>query len=97
MKLLYQDELLLVNMHLTYQGREKSIDRLVVDTGAAHTIICSDAVDDIGIKFEDGDQIVNMVGIGGMDCSFRKEIDSILLGEVKFDKLKLDFGPLESI
>jgi predicted aspartyl protease len=94
MKLKLVNRLLEVKMGISYKEKTKVIDKLVVDTGAAHTLISSDIVDDIGIFFENGDTLVSAYGIGGEEYSFRKPVDFITLGAHKIPELKIDFGNL---
>ncbi|MGO4887299.1 aspartyl protease family protein [Anaerobacillus sp. MEB173] len=96
MKIEYVDYLLQTSLTIQYQGKIKVVDRMVIDTGAAHSLISSDVVDDIGIFFEPGDQLVTMVGVGGEEYSFRKELDSVELDTVKLEKIKIDFGTLDN-
>ena len=49
--------LLLASLTVMYNGRTKTIDRMAIDTGAEHTIIAADVVDDIGIAYISGDAI----------------------------------------
>ncbi len=49
---------------LEYKGKRKQIDHVVIDTGAAHSIISSDVVDDIGIYWTPDDEIIDSIGIG---------------------------------
>lgn len=72
MKLKKVNRLLEAEMEISYKGKMKIIDKLVIDTGAAHTLISSDSVEDIGIFFENGDSLVSAYGIGGEEYSFRK-------------------------
>lgn len=88
------NHLLEVKMAISYKGITKIIDKLVVDTGAAHTIISSDIVEDIGIYFENGDPLVSAYGIGGEEYSFRKPVEFIRLGTHAIPEIKLDFGNL---
>ena len=94
MKLDLVNHLLEMEMTISYKGETKVIDKLVIDTGAAHTLISSDVVEDIGIYFENGDSLVSAYGIGGEEYSFRKPVDSIKLGTYEVPKMKLDFGDL---
>jgi len=94
MKLELVNRLLEVEMLISYKGKDKLIDKLVVDTGAAHTLISSDVVDGIGIYFENGDPLVSSFGIGGVEYSFRKQVDSIKLDSYEITDMKLDFGYL---
>ena len=61
MKLDLVNHLLEVEMTISYNGKKKIIDKLVIDTGAAHTLISSDIVKDIGIYFENGDPLESRV------------------------------------
>ena len=65
MKINYQDGLLFVSLTLTYQGRTHTIDRVVLDTGAAQSLINRDAVELLLLKPALSDEIVTMMGIGG--------------------------------
>lgn len=96
MKIDYVDYLLQTSLTIHYQGKTKVIDRMVIDTGAAHSLISSDIVDDIGIFFEPGDRLVTMIGVGGEEYSFRKELEGVELGSTKFDNIKIDFGTLDN-
>lgn len=82
-------------MEISYKGKTKIIDKLVIDTGAAHTLISSDIVEDIGIYFENGDPLVSSYGIGGEEYSFRKLVDYIKLSSHEIPEIKLDFGNLD--
>ncbi|GGH81111.1 hypothetical protein JOD43_001024 [Pullulanibacillus pueri] len=95
MKLDFVNHLLEVEMMISYKGLTKTIDKLVIDTGAAHTLISSDIVDEIGIYFENGDPLVSSYGIGGEEYSFRKPVDFIKLDNYEIPNLKLDFGNID--
>ena len=62
MKIELIDNLLHASLTITYKGKTKVIDNMVVDTGTAYTLISSDAVDDLGIFVEPGDEIIGMIG-----------------------------------
>lgn len=94
MKLEVVNRLLEIEMMISYKGKSKLVDKLVVDTGAAHTLISSDVVEDLGIYFENGDPLVSSYGIGGEEYSFRKPVDFLKLGSHEIYELKLDFGNL---
>lgn len=50
MKIKYKHGLLLVDRTLNYSGKSKQIKNMVLDTGAARTLISQDAVDEIGLE-----------------------------------------------
>lgn len=91
MKVEYRDGLLFTTLELMQDGRRKIIENIVIDTGASHTIISQDCVDDIGINFTGKEEIVTTYGIGGKEHAFIKEIDGVILGDLILEKYELDF------
>lgn len=83
--------MLYTSITLTYEGRSQEINNIVIDTGAAHTLLSSDCVDDIGIRVSHEDEIVVSYGIGGKEHSFTKEVDHVQVGTVVSDRCTLDF------
>lgn len=90
------DGLLFVSMTVTFQGKSKTIDHLVLDTGASHSVISMDLVDDIGIYGDIDDEIVIMHGIGGVERSIRKKIESVEFGTFMLPEVKLDFANFDA-
>lgn len=88
----YLDNLLQTSMTIRFKGRSLTINHLVIDTGAAHSLLSSDIVAQIGIHFENGDKLVRSFGIGGDEYSFRKQIDQVQLGNFVIDNFYMDFG-----
>lgn len=88
----YIDNLLQTSMTIRFKGRSLTINHLVIDTGAAHSLLSSDIVAQIGIHFENGDKLVRSFGIGGDEYSFRKQIDQVQLGNFVIDNFYMDFG-----
>ncbi|WP_244834708.1 retropepsin-like aspartic protease [Clostridium sp. BJN0001] len=93
----FRNGLLFTSIEICYKGKSKVIDNIVLDTGAASSIISPDAVDDIGIYAELGDKIVSFYGVGGsMHNSFVKKIDNIKLESSIIKDLEIDFGIIDS-
>jgi predicted aspartyl protease len=92
MKIELIDYLLQTSMTVNYNGNSIKIDNLVIDTGAAHSLLSSDVVSQIGIKFQNGDKLVRSFGIGGDEYSFRKRVDQIQLGSLILNDISIDFG-----
>ncbi|OME45388.1 hypothetical protein BSK59_32570 [Paenibacillus odorifer] len=86
--------LLQTSMTIYYKGRSLTIDNLVIDTGAAHSLLSTDIVSEIGIKFENGDKLVRSFGIGGDEYTFQKCVDQIRLGDLIMEDILIDFGIL---
>lgn len=92
MKIKYKYGLLLVDITLTFNGRSKVIKNMVLDTGAARTLISQDIVDDIGLQVDLHDKIVTYFGIGGKEHAFRKQVHLIQIGDFIAENVEVDFN-----
>ncbi|MFD2875121.1 retropepsin-like aspartic protease [Paenibacillus rhizoplanae] len=84
--------LLQTSMTINYRGRSLIVNDLVIDTGAAHSLLSSDIVSELGIKFENGDRLVRSFGIGGDEYTFQKTVDEVRIGELIMKDVPIDFG-----
>lgn len=97
MEIQYRDDLLFTSIEISYKGKSKIIDNIVIDTGASGTIISPDAVDDIGIYAELGDRIMEYYGVGGSTHNaFIKTLDEIKLGTESSKNIEIDFGLIDT-
>src|SRR5699024_12252321 len=76
MKIKYEKGLILAGILIEFRGATKTISNMVIDTGAARTLISQDVVEDIGVNVTTHDAIVTYYGIGGKEHAFRKEVRS---------------------
>lgn len=81
MQINFDNGLLFTSIKVKYKDKIHIVDKVVIDTGAARSLIASDAVEVMDIRFENGDKIVTMYGIGGEEHAFEKSIDEIVLGD----------------
>lgn len=95
MKIEFRDGLIFTSIEITYKGKSKVINNMVIDTGAAKTLISAYEVEDIGIKVEGNDELVVSAGIGGTEVSFVKTIDKIVLDDVDTSNIKIDFSNID--
>ena len=65
--------MLFTSIEITYRGKTKQISNVVIDTGALHSLLTPDCVDEIGIRISGEDEIVTSYGIGGKETFFCKE------------------------
>ncbi|MDC3413504.1 retroviral-like aspartic protease family protein [Aquibacillus sp. 3ASR75-11] len=92
MKIKHKYGLLLVDITLTFNGKSKVIENMVVDTGAARTLISQDIVEDIGLQVELQDRIVTYFGVGGKEHAFRKQVGQIQISDFMVQKVEVDFN-----
>lgn len=96
MNMKFQDGLLFTSIQISFRGSTKVIENVVIDTGAAETIISPDAVEDIGIFAELEDSVNSFYGVGGsLHNFFSKNVEKIKLGEVSLEEIKMDFGVID--
>lgn len=91
MKIEYRDGLLFTDIAITFHGLKKTLKNIVIDTGASHTLLSQDEVDDIGIKVTLEDDITTSYGIGGKEHAFVKTVQSIEIGDYALEGVQLDF------
>ncbi|NLY79960.1 MAG: hypothetical protein GX072_08765 [Lysinibacillus sp.] len=94
MNLTLEDGLLLSTIEVCYKGKRKILERVVIDSGASHSLIEIDAVSDLGVRYENGDKLVPHAGIGGVEYSFMKRLDYVKIGDKMFPFVQMDFGHL---
>lgn len=96
MNMKFQDGLLVTSIQISFRGSTKVIENIVIDTGAAETIISPDAVEDIGIFAELEDSVNSFYGVGGsLHNFFCKNVGKVKLGEVSLEEVKIDFGVID--
>ena len=96
MKLEYRDGLLFTSIEIVYKGKSKVIENVVVDTGAAGSIISPDVVDELGIYAESNDKIMEYYGVSGSThIAFIKSIDGIKIGSENINNIEIDFGLID--
>jgi len=89
MNMKFQNGLLFTSIQLSFRGSIKMIENIVIDTGAAETIISPDAVEDIGIFAELEDSVNSFYGVGGsLHNFFSKNVEKIKLGEVSLEEVR---------
>ena len=86
------DGLLFSSIVITHYGKLMTIRNVVIDTGAAESIISIDAVDDLFHSYEPGDQIRFMTGIGGREAAIRRRVDQVQVDTFVIKDFQLDFG-----
>ena len=82
-------------MEVTIQGKVLSLNRVLIDTGSATTMISSDLAASYGIVPEDHDPIYRIYGVGGFEYVFSKLADSITVGSQRVEQIRVEFGEMD--
>ena len=78
-KIQLKNGLLYTSIKLIHEGKCVTVDDVIIDTGAFHTIITTDFLDDMGAEFSNEDKLIEASGYGGVSSyAVRKRIDSIV-------------------
>ncbi|QDH22640.1 retropepsin-like aspartic protease [Saccharibacillus brassicae] len=91
MNIEYRDGLLFTEITVHFNKKKKVISNVVIDTGASHSLISQDEVDEIGIQVSMDDEIITSYGIGGKEHAFSKKIEGIQIGDCTLEDVYIDF------
>lgn len=92
MKILIRDGLPFVSAKIIHQGREVTLDSMILDTGSAGTLISVDRVAGLGIRPEPDDQLHQIRGIGGFEVVVPKRVDKLIVGTLEADSFEAEVG-----
>ena len=96
MEVKYRGGLLFTSIGISFHGKSKIIDNVVIDTGAAESIISPDVVEDIGIFAGQEDNINSFYAAGGsLHNYFTKQVQEVSLGRIGLRDVQLDFGVID--
>lgn len=100
-ELQFNEGLLYADIELCINGKSIRVKNVIIDTGAFHTILLPDYLEELDVEFSDDDVLVKASGYGGIQfTSVRKKVDKIKLGDIELQDIKIDFGvidPLERV
>lgn len=95
MKFEWRSGLPFITIIIEVKDKQKTLDKVLVDTGAASSLFNIDSVFEQGVDFEPEDTICKMVGIGGTEYVIQREIESVSIDNAKVDKPKVQFGEMD--
>ena len=96
MKTYTSDGHICTDIEIFFNGNCKTLQNVVIDTGAVQSILNSEFVGDIGIKAEYIDEFMKTHGIGGEMMFFCRKIEKLRLGNFEFTDIDVDFGEIDS-
>lgn len=94
MKLSYDGQLITTTLNVTFRGKSLKIYDVIVDTGSSHTVISPDVLEEIDVRYENGDSIYEAYGIGGTVPFYTKIMDKLELDSFALLDFELDVGML---
>jgi predicted aspartyl protease len=94
-QLTFRHELAFVTATLTYSGVSIEIANVLVDTGAASTIINADLAADAGVFVSPTDTLRRLRGVGGHEHVFSRRVDRLAIGSHGLDNFELEIGEMD--
>lgn len=84
-----------VCMTVMFRGRELRLEKVLLDTGSASTLLNADIVQEIGMVPE-GNDIVDIIrGVGGVEYVYTKYLDSIIVDEAILKDFQVEIGNMD--
>lgn len=95
-KIELKNGLLYTSIELKHEGKNIIVNDVIIDTGAFHTIISPNFLEELQAEFADDDMLIEAYGYGG-DSSYavRKRIDTISCDDITLSDFKIDFGEID--
>lgn len=95
-KIQLKNGLLYTSIKLSHEGNSITVNDVIIDTGAFHTIISPDFLEELQAEFTDDDILIEAYGYGGASSyAVRKRIDNISCEDIKLNDFKIDFGEID--
>lgn len=95
MKTYTSDGHICTDIEIFFDGKSRTLQNVVIDTGTVQSILNSEFVSDIGIKAEYVDEFMKTHGIGGQMMFFCRKIEKLRLGNFEFTNIDVDFGEID--
>jgi predicted aspartyl protease len=94
-QLTFRHDLAFVTATLTYADVSIEIADVLVDTGAATTIINADLAAEAGVYVSPADTLRRLRGVGGHEHVFSRRVDRFAIGDHGLDNFELEIGEMD--
>jgi predicted aspartyl protease len=94
-QLIFRHNLAFVTATLTYAGVSIEIPDVLVDTGAASTVLNADLAAEAHIHVRPSDRLRRLRGVGGHEHVFMRRIDRLAIGEQGLDDFEVEIGEMD--
>lgn len=95
MQLQLRGELPFVTASLTFRGSTIEIPDVLVDTGAASTILNADCAAEAGVYLDPSDRLRVLRGVGGRELVFVRHVDRLAVGACGLDGFEVEIGEMD--
>ncbi len=95
MHLTLRHDLAFVRATLVYSGATIEVADVLVDTGAASTIINADVAAEAGVYLRPTDSLRRLRGVGGHEHVFTRKVDRFAIGGHGIDSFEIEIGEMD--
>lgn len=95
MQLVIRGELAFITATLTFRGVSVEVPDVLIDTGAASTVINADLAADAGVFLGHGDRLRMLRGVGGREFVFVRHVDRLAVGGYGLDGFEVEIGEMD--
>lgn len=94
MRIRVEDGLAFVSATIRYNDQSIELDNMLLDTGSVGTMLAIDQIETLNLSAEPGDTIYRVVGIGGAEYVFSKNVDLLSVGHLQVSNFTVEFGAM---
>lgn len=84
-----------VKIKIVFRGKELELNRVLIDTGSASTLLNADLVREIGIVPEENDVVDTIRGVGGVEYVYTKLLDTIHFDGKWVSQFQIEIGSMD--
>jgi predicted aspartyl protease len=88
-------DLAFVTATLTFRERSVTVPDVLVDTGAASTVLNADIAAEAGVILEHGDRLRMLRGVGGREFVFVRRVGRLSIGDCGLDDFEVEIGEMD--
>ncbi|WP_339238736.1 retropepsin-like aspartic protease [Paenibacillus sp. FSL R5-0517] len=84
-----------INIELEFRGEVLHLERVLLDTGSASTLLNADTVREVGMVPEEDDLVDIIRGVGGIEYVYTKSLDSITVDGTTLNNFQIEIGNMD--
>ncbi|WJM08247.1 retropepsin-like aspartic protease [Paenibacillus sp. PK1-4R] len=83
------------SIKLEFRGEVLQLEKVLLDTGSASTLLNADAVREVGMVPEEDDLVDIIRGVGGIEYVYTKSLDSITVDGTTINDFQVEIGNMD--
>ncbi|WP_340014989.1 retropepsin-like aspartic protease [Paenibacillus sp. FSL H8-0280] len=84
-----------ISIKLEFRGEVLHLEKVLLDTGSASTLLNADTVREVGMVPEEDDLVDIIRGVGGIEYVYTKSLDSITVDGTTLNNFQIEIGNMD--